>query len=121
MPSISSAEESLPLEERGAREQDVNSGAPHFNIKIRGLPKLPPQDVNTKEKRGSRTPVADPFHKSNSAAALSPPRGSEGRRFAPQELREGFEPHNHLKKCIFNSMVKKISVGLDRPVKLCLN
>jgi hypothetical protein len=51
MPSISSAEESLPLEEREAREQDVNSGAPHFNIKTRWLPKLPPQDVNTKEKR----------------------------------------------------------------------
>jgi hypothetical protein len=56
MPSISSAEESLPLEARGAREQDVNSGAPHSNNKIRRLPKLSPQDVNTKEKRGSRTP-----------------------------------------------------------------
>jgi hypothetical protein len=50
MPSVSPAEESLPLEELEAREQDVNSGAPHFNIKTRGLPKLPSQDVNTKEK-----------------------------------------------------------------------
>jgi hypothetical protein len=40
-------------QERGAREQDVNRGKAPFSHLNNQLRRIPPQDVNTKEKRGS--------------------------------------------------------------------
>jgi hypothetical protein len=52
-----------------------------------------------------------------SRRSVIPAMRAEGKK----ALREGFYPHNYLKKYSFNSVVKNIPVPLDNRMKQCLN
>jgi hypothetical protein len=63
-------DKALALEERGRREQDVNSGQPHSNNKISTLGEIVQQDVNTKEKK-SQDPLPEEQQSSSKGRAPS--------------------------------------------------